>query len=165
MAFVFFSVFPQSAKGDHHGDRHVRFQTPFAGHADLQPSRKGSLLMLTTGHAKTALRRGSLGVHRGALMASGSMIHMANEDLLNSATRIDEVKRSFELNHLHHFSGAKVAHQAGSKRQKNKESVRRNSVVTEKFQILQQPGALHPDDQFLVNLFRSQCENLKHLAA
>ncbi|XP_071492317.1 uncharacterized protein [Diadema antillarum] len=134
--------------------------------ADFTPSRKESLLKMTTQSALApSLRRGSIALHGGKLHSGGSMVNLSSADLTSLTNRLEEKKREHELHDLHHTVGSKLAHKAGVRRHSRAETVRRNSVFTEDMKMRGLPNALDPADQEMVNSFRSKCEQMKHLVA
>lgn len=76
-----------------------------------------------------------------------------------------EKDREHELHDLQYSTGSKVAHLAGAKHHREAETTRRNSIFTKDMKAQQMPNALKPEEQEMLNSFRSQCETMKHLVA
>nr|XP_054763828.1 uncharacterized protein LOC129270475 [Lytechinus pictus] len=134
--------------------------------AGVAVSRKNSLLMQTANSTRLSnLRRGSIALHSGKLQPGGSTINLSSVDLTSYNIRAQEKDREHELHDLQYSTGSKIAHLAGAKHHREAETTRRNSIFTEDMKARQMPNAMKPEEQEIVNSFRSQCEHMKHLTA
>ncbi|XP_030840253.1 SNF1-related protein kinase catalytic subunit alpha KIN11-like [Strongylocentrotus purpuratus] len=153
--------------GGHHGlgPRKANWQAE-GGAANVAVSRKNSLLMQTANSCGVSnLGRGSIALHCGKIQPGGSTINLSSVDLSSYNARCQEKDREHELHDLQYSTGSKIAHLAGAKHHRAAETTRINSIFTEDMKAQQEPNALKPEEQEMLDSFRSQCDTMKHLVA